>query len=154
MQKDKKDRSFSGFSHFLNHQFIHKAKKPWVVFNFPKVMTKKQKNSRKTKKTNMSLRPNILWKVLVFWFSRGVFLVLVLVFPMASLLKSRQIADLSNSFFLLLLVFLKFFECLSHKCKKLAFYPGFRHVEAIKHRNLQRFDFLWIKITSPWTALL
>ena len=45
-------------------------KKPWVFFSFFKVMTKKkQKNSRKTKKKpNMSLRPNILWKVLVFWF--------------------------------------------------------------------------------------
>ena len=48
-------------------------KKPKKTLSFFKFFQghdqKNQKNSRKTKKKpNMSLRPNILWKVLFFWF--------------------------------------------------------------------------------------
>ena len=46
-----------------------KTKKPLSFFSFFKVMTKKnQKKLEENQKPNMSLRPNILWKVLVFWF--------------------------------------------------------------------------------------
>ena len=58
-----------------------------------------EKNQKKLeenqKKTNMNLRPNFLWKVLVFWFFGFLEVFWFLVFPMASLLKSRQIADSS-----------------------------------------------------------
>ena len=56
-------------SHFFNHHFIQKNKKPRVFFSFFKVKTKKTKKPRQNqKKQNMSLRPNILWKVLFFCF--------------------------------------------------------------------------------------
>ena len=59
-------------------------------------MTKKNKKLEENqKKTNMSLRPNILWKVLVFWCFGFLEVFWFLVFLMASLLKSRQIADSS-----------------------------------------------------------
>ena len=46
-----------------------KPKKPWVFLVFQGHDQKKPKKTRgKPKKPNMSLRPNILWKVLVFWF--------------------------------------------------------------------------------------
>ena len=68
--KNKKNLSF-----FVSHTSLtiilsKKKKKPWVCFSFFKVKTKKsQKKTRQNQqKPNMSLRPNILWKVLVFWF--------------------------------------------------------------------------------------
>ena len=46
-----------------------KTKKPWVFLVFSRSWPKKNKKTRgKPKKTNMSLRPNILWKVLFFGF--------------------------------------------------------------------------------------
>ena len=46
-----------------------KPKKPWVFLVFSRSWPKKTKKLEENqKKPNMSLRPNILWKVLVFWF--------------------------------------------------------------------------------------
>ena len=70
--KTKKDLSFFGFSQFFNHRFIQKTKKTLSFLVFSRSWQNKTKKTRgKPKKTNMSLKPNILWKVLVFWFSRG-----------------------------------------------------------------------------------
>ena len=69
MQKTKKDLSFFGFLHVYNRQFIQKTKKTLSFFSFFKVMTKKPKKLKENqKKPNMSLRPNLFQKVLVFWF--------------------------------------------------------------------------------------
>ena len=76
MQKTKTDLSFFGFSQVFNHQFIHKKnQKTLSFFSFFKVMTEKNQTQleENKKKTSMNLRPNFLWKVLVFWFSRGFF---------------------------------------------------------------------------------
>ena len=60
-------------------------------------MTKKNKKTRgKPKKTNMSLRPNILWKVLVFWFSRGFIKIILL--KEKSFIKGRVFMTLHNFF--------------------------------------------------------
>ena len=47
-----------------------KTKKTWVFLVFSRSWPKKnqKKLEENQKKPNMSLRPNILWKVLVFWF--------------------------------------------------------------------------------------
>jgi len=59
--KNQKKLEFCCFSQFFNHHFIQKNKKNLSFFSFFKVKTKKkQKKLGKTKKTNMSLRPNIL----------------------------------------------------------------------------------------------
>ena len=69
MQKNKKDLSFFGFSQVFNHQFIQKTKKTLSFLVFSRSWPKKPKKLEDNqKKPNMSLRPNILWKVLVFWF--------------------------------------------------------------------------------------
>ena len=72
-KKPKKTWVFLVFHKSLTINFSKKTKKTLSFFNFFKVMTKKKqkKLEENQKKTNMSLRPNILWKVLVFWFSRG-----------------------------------------------------------------------------------
>ena len=69
-EKPKKTLSFFGFSHFFNHHFIQKAKKTlsFLVFSRSRPKKKTKKPRQNQKKPNMSLRPNILWKVLVFWF--------------------------------------------------------------------------------------
>ena len=94
--KPKKTWVFLVFFLTSSKSSFKKPKKPWVFFSFFKVMTKKTKKTRgKPKKPNMSLRPNILWKVLVFWFFGFIEVFCFLVFPMASLLKRSQIADSS-----------------------------------------------------------
>ena len=68
-QKLKKPWVFLVFHNSLTIILSKKPKKPWVFLVFQGQDQKKQKNLGKTKKKpNMSLRPNILWKVLVFWF--------------------------------------------------------------------------------------
>ena len=85
------------FHKSLTINLSKKPKKTLSFFSFFKVMTEKKpkKLEENQKKTNMNLRPNFLWKVLVFWFFGFLEVFLFLVFPMASLLKSRQIADSS-----------------------------------------------------------
>ena len=62
-------------------------------------MTKKTKKLQENqKKTNMSLRPNILWKVLFFWFfgfSRG--FVKIILLKEKSFIKGRVFTTLHNS---------------------------------------------------------
>ena len=69
MKKPKKLWVFLVFCLSSSKTSFKKPKKTLIFFSFFKVTTKKTKKTRgKPKKTNMSLRPNILWKVLVFWF--------------------------------------------------------------------------------------
>ena len=118
MQKNKKDLSLFGFSQFFNHHFIQTTpKKKALDFLFFHVSRSKQKKGKTKKKTNMGLRPSILWKVLFFWFSRGVFDFVNGVFP-----RSLQIL-----FFVGFLEFLKkkrlSLWILSQRVVKYCFFP-------------------------------
>ena len=67
--KTKKTWVFLVFHTSLTIILFKKPKKPWVFLVFQGQDQKKPKKPRQNqKKTNMSLRPNILWKVLFFWF--------------------------------------------------------------------------------------
>ena len=71
-EKQKKPWVFLVFHTSLTIILSKKPKTPWVFLVFSRSRPKKPKKPRQNqKKPNMSLRPNILWKVLVFWFSRG-----------------------------------------------------------------------------------
>ena len=66
-KKPKKTWVFLVFPNSLTINLSKKPKKPWVFLVFSKSWPKKnQKTRQNQKKTNMSLRPNILWKVLFF----------------------------------------------------------------------------------------
>ena len=68
-QKQKKPLSFLVFHNSLTIILSKKTKKPWVFLVFSRSRPKKKKKTRQNqKKPNMSLRPNILWKVLFFCF--------------------------------------------------------------------------------------
>ena len=69
LSKNQKRPEFFWFFALLQVRVPSKNQKNLEFFSFFKVMTKKKQKTRgKPKKTNMSLRPNLFQKVLVFWF--------------------------------------------------------------------------------------
>ena len=97
MQKTKKDLSFFVFHNSLTINLSKKQKNP-EFFSFFKVMTKKTKKTEENqKKTNMSLRPNILWKVVFFGFFGflEVFVKIILL-KEKSFIKGRVFTTLHN----------------------------------------------------------
>ena len=98
MQKNKKDLSFFGFSQVFNHQFIQKTKKTLLFCSFFKVMTKKTKKTRgKPKKTKHEPQTKLSLKsfgFLVFWFSRG--FVIIMLLKEKSFIKGKVFTTLHN----------------------------------------------------------
>ena len=93
LSKNQKRPEFLWFFALLQVRVPSKNQKNLEFFCFFKVMTNKK--PKKTRgKPNMSLRPNILWKVLVFWFSRG--FVKIILLKEKSFIKGRVFPTLHN----------------------------------------------------------